>query len=143
MYTKSQNCCSKKVSCKSSDHCEPKHVVYNIQLKFSTRCVNTSAVSVGDRIAVFRDFSTKFLSRAFKPTTMVLLKTFTATLANVLRRTAVATPARTLHQSAPLLKVEDRKAMLASLPGKDEGTIGERSIDIDSMILKYGFQFNL
>uniref|UniRef100_A0A8D8CSG3 (northern house mosquito) hypothetical protein n=1 Tax=Culex pipiens TaxID=7175 RepID=A0A8D8CSG3_CULPI len=67
---------------------------------------------------------------------MVLLKTFTATLANVLRRTAAAAPARTLHQSAPLFKVEDRKAMLASLPGKDEGTIGERSIDIDSMILK-------
>nr|XP_029715832.1 28S ribosomal protein S11, mitochondrial-like [Aedes albopictus] len=53
-------------------------------------------------------------------------------LSNVLR----AIPKRTIHQSAALLKVEDRKAMLASLPGKDEGTVGERAIDIDSLITK-------
>uniref|UniRef100_A0A2M3ZBM1 Putative mitochondrial/ ribosomal protein s11 n=1 Tax=Anopheles braziliensis TaxID=58242 RepID=A0A2M3ZBM1_9DIPT len=43
---------------------------------------------------------------------------------------------RAFHRSVALCKVEDRKAMLASLPSKDEGTIGERSIDIDSMIDK-------
>ncbi|XP_058059488.1 small ribosomal subunit protein uS11m isoform X2 [Anopheles bellator] len=41
---------------------------------------------------------------------------------------------RALHRSGVCCKVEDRKAMLASLPSKDEGTIGERSIDIDTMI---------
>ncbi|XP_065095774.1 small ribosomal subunit protein uS11m [Ochlerotatus camptorhynchus] len=53
-------------------------------------------------------------------------------LTNVLR----VVPKRTIYQSAALLKVEDRKAMLASLPGKDEGTVGERTIDIDSLITK-------
>lgn len=53
-------------------------------------------------------------------------------LTNVLR----VLPKRTIHQSSALLKVEDRKQMLASLPGKDEGTVGERAIDIDSLITK-------
>lgn len=33
-------------------------------------------------------------------------------------------------------KAEDRRQMLASLPAKDEGTGGERSIDIDSLMTK-------
>uniref|UniRef100_A0A0K8TSA4 Putative mitochondrial ribosomal protein s11 n=1 Tax=Tabanus bromius TaxID=304241 RepID=A0A0K8TSA4_TABBR len=33
-----------------------------------------------------------------------------------------------------LRKVEDRKEMLASLPAKDEGTVGERAVDIDTLI---------
>ncbi|KFB41317.1 AGAP003644-PA-like protein [Anopheles sinensis] len=48
----------------------------------------------------------------------------------------VPSSVRNIHRSAMLCKVEDRKAMLASLPTKDEGTVGERSIDIDSMIDK-------
>lgn len=35
-----------------------------------------------------------------------------------------------------LYKVEDRKEMLASLPAKDEGTAGEKSIDIDNLFTK-------
>ncbi|XP_062540264.1 small ribosomal subunit protein uS11m [Armigeres subalbatus] len=53
-------------------------------------------------------------------------------LANVLR----VIPKRAIHQSATLLKVEDRKAMLASVPSKDDGTVGERVIDIDALINK-------
>uniref|UniRef100_A0A182Q474 28S ribosomal protein S11, mitochondrial n=1 Tax=Anopheles farauti TaxID=69004 RepID=A0A182Q474_9DIPT len=49
---------------------------------------------------------------------------------------AIFANVRPIHQTGVLCKVEDRKAMLASLPSKDEGTIGERSIDIDSMIEK-------
>lgn len=56
-------------------------------------------------------------------------------LSGLVRRTLVGS-VRPLHQTATLRKVEDRKAMLASLPSKDEGTVGERSIDIDSMIDK-------
>uniref|UniRef100_A0A2M4AN78 Putative mitochondrial ribosomal protein s11 n=1 Tax=Anopheles triannulatus TaxID=58253 RepID=A0A2M4AN78_9DIPT len=48
----------------------------------------------------------------------------------------VSNAVRAFHRSVALCKVEDRKAMLASLPSKDEGTVGERSIDIDSMIDK-------
>ncbi|XP_017849265.1 28S ribosomal protein S11, mitochondrial [Drosophila busckii] len=39
-----------------------------------------------------------------------------------------------IHTSANLRKAEDRKEMLASLPAKDEGTVGERSVDIDTLI---------
>ncbi|EDV93853.1 28S ribosomal protein S11, mitochondrial [Drosophila grimshawi] len=41
-----------------------------------------------------------------------------------------------LHTSAFLAKAEDRKEMLASLPAKDEGTIGEKSVDIDTLITR-------
>lgn len=41
---------------------------------------------------------------------------------------------RSIYTSRCLQKVEDRKEMLASLPAKDEGTAGERSIDIDTLI---------
>lgn len=39
-----------------------------------------------------------------------------------------------IHTSACLKKVEDRKEMLASMPAKDEGTIGEKSVDIDTLM---------
>ncbi|KAI8119485.1 hypothetical protein FF38_01980 [Lucilia cuprina] len=41
-----------------------------------------------------------------------------------------------LHTSAILKKAEDRKEMLASMPAKDEGTAGEKSIDIDTLLGK-------
>jgi len=42
-----------------------------------------------------------------------------------------------IHTSAFMRKVEDRKEMLASMPAKDEGTIGEKSVDIDTLINRY------
>lgn len=44
---------------------------------------------------------------------------------------------RFINTSKTLCKVEDKKMMLASLPSKDEGTIGEKSVDIDSLLNKY------
>ncbi|KAJ8880019.1 hypothetical protein PR048_020641 [Dryococelus australis] len=41
---------------------------------------------------------------------------------------------RSFHLCVPRNKAEDRKEMLASLPAKDEGTDGERAVDIDSII---------
>lgn len=41
------------------------------------------------------------------------------------------------HTNVILHKVEDRKMMMASLPAKDEGTKGEKSIAIDSLINRY------
>lgn len=41
-----------------------------------------------------------------------------------------------LHTGNCLQKAEDRKEMLASLPAKDEGTAGERSVDIDTLLNK-------
>ncbi|XP_058467440.1 small ribosomal subunit protein uS11m [Malaya genurostris] len=66
-----------------------------------------------------------------KPLKMVLL-TRCSSLLNIFR----AFPKRNIHQSLAALKSEDRKAMQASLPSKDEGTVGERSIDIDSLMHK-------
>uniref|UniRef100_T1P8R8 Ribosomal protein S11 n=1 Tax=Musca domestica TaxID=7370 RepID=T1P8R8_MUSDO len=43
---------------------------------------------------------------------------------------------KALHSSAVLMKAEDRKQMLASMPGRDEGTTGEKSIDIDTLFGK-------
>ncbi|XP_039968692.1 28S ribosomal protein S11, mitochondrial [Bactrocera neohumeralis] len=40
------------------------------------------------------------------------------------------------HTALTMRKVEDRKGMMASLPDKDEGTSGEKSIDIDTLIQK-------
>lgn len=40
--------------------------------------------------------------------------------------------ARTIHTSSMLGKREDRKAMMASMPKRDEGVLGEKSLDIDS-----------
>lgn len=42
-----------------------------------------------------------------------------------------------IHTSPCLGKAEDRKEMLASLPAKDEGTVGEKSVDIDTLINRY------
>jgi len=39
--------------------------------------------------------------------------------------------------SGLLCKAEDKREMRASLPVKDEGTLGEKSIDIDSIISTY------
>ncbi|XP_017141438.1 28S ribosomal protein S11, mitochondrial [Drosophila miranda] len=39
-----------------------------------------------------------------------------------------------IHTSVCSRKAEDRKEMLASLPAKDEGTVGEKSVDIDTLI---------
>lgn len=51
---------------------------------------------------------------------------------------SAATPRSSyLHTSACLAKAEDRKEMLASLPAKDEGTVGEKSVDIDTLINRY------
>lgn len=44
--------------------------------------------------------------------------------------------AAALHSSARLCKAEDRRQMKASLPAKDEGTIGERTANIDSILFK-------
>jgi small subunit ribosomal protein S11 len=41
-----------------------------------------------------------------------------------------------VHTSRPCLKAEDRKEMLASMPVKDEGTEGEKTISIDTLIQK-------
>ena len=41
-----------------------------------------------------------------------------------------------LHTSGASLKSEGRKEMLASMPVKDEGTEGERTISMDSLIQK-------
>ncbi|TMW45450.1 hypothetical protein DOY81_009467 [Sarcophaga bullata] len=41
-----------------------------------------------------------------------------------------------VHTSTTLKKAEDRKEMLASMPAKDEGTAGEKSVDIDTLLGK-------
>uniref|UniRef100_A0A224YZ95 Small subunit ribosomal protein S11 n=1 Tax=Rhipicephalus zambeziensis TaxID=60191 RepID=A0A224YZ95_9ACAR len=41
------------------------------------------------------------------------------------------TPLRALCTTCLLRKAEDRKAMMASLPKKDEGTLGEKLVDVD------------
>lgn len=48
-----------------------------------------------------------------------------------------------IHTSACLAKAEDRKEMLASLPAKDEGTVGEKSVDIDTLISRYAYNLTL
>lgn len=40
------------------------------------------------------------------------------------------------HTTNKCLKAEDRKEMLASLPQKDMGTQGEKSVDLDALIQK-------
>ncbi|XP_016960390.1 30S ribosomal protein S11 [Drosophila biarmipes] len=50
--------------------------------------------------------------------------------------TLPAVPLQTsrIHTSVCWRKAEDRKEMLASLPAKDEGTVGEKTVDIDTLI---------
>lgn len=43
---------------------------------------------------------------------------------------------RTLFTSVTRYKAEDRREMLASMPAKDEGTEGEKALDIDQLITK-------
>ncbi|XP_046999861.1 28S ribosomal protein S11, mitochondrial [Schistocerca americana] len=45
---------------------------------------------------------------------------------------------RTIYMSSFLSKVEDRREMLASMPAKDEGTEGEKTVDIDTLIKRAG-----
>jgi len=54
--------------------------------------------------------------------------------------TSPAVPLQTyrIHTSACWRKAEDRKEMLASLPAKDEGTVGEKTVDIDTLINRLG-----
>lgn len=42
--------------------------------------------------------------------------------------------ANALHTSVPRRRGEDRKQLAASMPKKDDGAAGEKSIDIDSLI---------
>lgn len=57
--------------------------------------------------------------------------------------TMPAVPLQTsrIHTSACWRKAEDRKEMLASLPAKDEGTVGEKTVDIDTLINRLEFNF--
>lgn len=41
-----------------------------------------------------------------------------------------------LHTTGACLKAEDRKEMLASMPKKDEGAEGEKTISLDNLIQK-------
>jgi hypothetical protein len=41
---------------------------------------------------------------------------------------------RSFHCSLPRSKSEDRREMIASMPVKDDGTVGEKSIDIDTTV---------
>lgn len=41
-----------------------------------------------------------------------------------------------IHTAPVLCKSEDRRQMKASLPAKDEGTLGERTANIDSILFK-------
>ncbi|XP_065334058.1 small ribosomal subunit protein uS11m [Cloeon dipterum] len=44
---------------------------------------------------------------------------------------------RPLHTTVPRSKAEDRKEMLASMPKKDEGTEGEKTIDVDLLSKRF------
>jgi hypothetical protein len=46
---------------------------------------------------------------------------------------------RELHIYGPRRKSEDRRIMYASLPARDEGTAGEKGVDIDSVIKRCVF----
>ncbi|XP_066991710.2 small ribosomal subunit protein uS11 [Anabrus simplex] len=48
---------------------------------------------------------------------------------------------RGFHTSVPRSSREDRREMLASMPVKDEGTDGEKSIDVDTLIQREGRVF--
>ncbi|KAM7360319.1 mitochondrial ribosomal protein S11 [Cochliomyia hominivorax] len=67
----------------------------------------------------------------------MFLKTILSTLLSRTARNVVQNQRFTgLHLSAILNKAEDRKEMLASMPAKDEGTAGEKSVDIDTFLGK-------
>lgn len=43
---------------------------------------------------------------------------------------------RNIFTSLNRRKAEDRREMLASMPAKDEGTQGEKALDIDNLLIK-------
>jgi hypothetical protein len=42
-----------------------------------------------------------------------------------------------VHTCSALCKSDDRKTLIASMPGKDEGTEGEKAFTMDSFIKRY------
>lgn len=54
-----------------------------------------------------------------------------------------ATSVRNFFTTFRKTKAEDRREMLASMPAKDEGTQGEKLMDIDNLITKYVGQNSL
>ncbi|XP_030243592.1 uncharacterized protein LOC115563962 [Drosophila navojoa] len=52
---------------------------------------------------------------------------------NCIKQCTISSKNAFIHTSVILRKAEDRKEMLASLPAKDEGTAGEKSVDIDTL----------
>ncbi|XP_017873303.1 PREDICTED: 30S ribosomal protein S11 [Drosophila arizonae] len=52
---------------------------------------------------------------------------------NCIKQCTILSKSALIHTSVILRKAEDRKEMLASLPAKDEGTAGEKSVDIDTL----------
>ncbi|GLG96937.1 Putative mitochondrial ribosomal protein [Gryllus bimaculatus] len=48
------------------------------------------------------------------------------------------TPSRNFHWSLPRSKREDKREMLASMPVPDEGTEGEKTVDVDSLVQRAG-----
>uniref|UniRef100_A0A1I8QBU2 Ribosomal protein S11 n=1 Tax=Stomoxys calcitrans TaxID=35570 RepID=A0A1I8QBU2_STOCA len=67
---------------------------------------------------------------------MSLKTLFTAAVQTSRRPLNQKTWANSFHTSSIVRKAEDRKEMLASMPAKDEGTAGEKSIDIDTLLGK-------
>lgn len=53
---------------------------------------------------------------------------------NCIKQCTIPSKSALIHTSVILRKAEDRKEMLASLPAKDEGTAGEKSVDIDTLL---------
>lgn len=47
---------------------------------------------------------------------------------------------RSIYTTNIRFKTEDKKQMLASMPVKDEGTVGEKVIDIDTLVSDKSFQ---
>lgn len=70
-----------------------------------------------------------YLKMSLRNFSFGFLQQFRSTILNASRISKI-------HTSSALHKVEDRKEMLASLPAKDEGTAGEKSIDIDTLMGK-------
>ncbi|XP_059610187.1 small ribosomal subunit protein uS11m [Phlebotomus argentipes] len=67
---------------------------------------------------------------------MSLKCVFPQIINNFLRRTSHGASVCHYHTTNCVRKAEDRREMLASMPKKDEGTMGESVVDIDSMISK-------
>ncbi|XP_017130717.1 30S ribosomal protein S11 [Drosophila elegans] len=62
------------------------------------------------------------------------LKTALLSVIRSFSRPAVTLQTSRIHTGVCWRKAEDRKEMLASLPAKDEGTVGEKTVDIDTLI---------